>query len=128
MSEQERRSARVRTFLGAQIVFNNRNSTFQCQIRNISETGAKLEVSDTVSLPNEFELQIPKQGKTYQVRLRWRALDSIGVEFLDINGQPVQARGSSERLADLERENALLHARIEELTRKLEQLAPNNAA
>ena len=120
-----RTTERKRTMLGAQIIFNNRNSTMDCQVRNISPTGARLALSDTVALPEEFDLHVPQKGKTYRARLRWRNNDSIGVELV-ADQAPVPAPRQAQadlalRVAELETENATLRLQIIELLRKLEE-------
>ena len=120
-----RTSERKRTMLGAHIIFNNRNSTMDCQVRNISPTGARLALSDTVALPEEFDLHVPQKGKTYKAKLRWRNKDSIGVELVADQAsapppRPAQA-DLALRVAELETENATLRLRVHELQRKLEE-------
>ena len=124
-----RTTERKRTMLGTQIIFNNRNSTMDCQVRNISPTGARLALSDTVALPEEFDLHVPQKGRTYRARLRWRDKDSIGVELV-ADQAPVQAPAQAprqaqadlaRRVAELETENATLRLRVIELMGKLEE-------
>lgn len=80
---QERRSStRVRSFLGGKIVFNNPNSTIDCLVRNVSSTGARVLLSDTVTIPDEFDLHIARKGQSYRARLAWRKVDEFGVEFI----------------------------------------------
>lgn len=117
-----RRAERVRTLLGAQIVFNHQNSTLDCQIRNISSDGAKLIVSSMVALPEEFSLSIPQKGRAYRARLRWRIDDTAGVEFLDSENAERAAEPSSDRMRSLETENEALRQKINELTARLAQL------
>ncbi len=133
-----RTSERIRSFLRAQIIFNNRMSTIDCIIKNISATGAKIALNDTFAVPTEFDLYIPQKSRGHHARLVWRDKDSIGVEFMD--GQPAAvsatvapeppAIGGETRLRDLEVQNAELKARIRALCRRLEDLGqdPNNVA
>ena len=124
-----RTSERKRTMLGAHIIFNNRNSTMDCQVRNISPTGARLALSDTVALPEEFDLHVPQKGKTYRAKLRWRNNDSVGVELV-ADQAPAQAPPQAprqaqadlgQRVAELETENATLRLQVFELLRKFEK-------
>ena len=115
-----RSSERVRAFLGAQILFNNHNSTVDCQIRNISAGGAKLLVSSTVSVPQEFELSVPQKGRTFRCRLRWRIQDAVGVEFLDAaSAYDLQAAVAAERVRSLETENEGLRRQVADLSARL---------
>jgi hypothetical protein len=115
---EARRSERVRTLLGAEIIFNNRRSTISCVIKNISSTGAKLALADARTVPNEFELYIPQKGRSYRARLVRYDSEGIGVEF-----HPADVDKSSEaRLRELETENAQLKARIRILSKRLADL------
>ena len=121
--QDTRSNGRNRAMLGAQIVYNNRQSTLDCQIRNISDKGARLSLSDTVTVPDEFDLLVPHRGRTYRARLRWRARDSIGVEFAMSEEPAARAEHTfdpAHRIAELETENARLQAKIAELSRLLE--------
>jgi hypothetical protein len=117
-----RRAERVRTLLGAQIVFNNQNSTLDCQIRNISAEGAKLIVSSTVAVPEEFRLNVPQKGRTFQARLRWRIDDTIGVEFVGADRAEHAAEPSNDRVRSLEAENEALRHKVRELTNYIAKL------
>ena len=78
----EKRSApRLRSFLKGKAVFNNRQSTLDCLVRDISATGARLEVSNAVLLPDVFDLYVPQKETTYRARITWRGEGEIGVEF-----------------------------------------------
>ncbi len=69
MSEA-RRSERIRAFLGAKIIFNNRMSIVDCVVRNISATGAKLALAGSLPITGEFALQIPQKGMRYTFWIR----------------------------------------------------------
>jgi hypothetical protein len=138
MSEELRTNERIRSFLRGQIIFNNRMSTIECIIKNISSTGAKIALSDTLAVPNEFEVYIPNKRRGHRARLVWRDKDSIGVHFTEpqraekphIASQPSTAETPASRLHELEVQNAQLKARIRELSKRLEDLGqdPNIVA
>ncbi|MGA3304205.1 MAG: PilZ domain-containing protein [Methylovirgula sp.] len=128
----KRASDRIRSFLRAQIIFNNRMTTIDCIIKNISATGARIALNDTLAVPTEFEIYIPQRGCSHHARLVWRDRDSIGIDFTDVQ-QPTPAApapaapephafGGEARLRELEVQNAELKARIRKLTQKLEDL------
>jgi len=114
----DRKLDRVKAMLGARIVFNNGNSTIDCLIRNISRIGAKLALSSSVSLPEEFDIDVPQKGKVYRARLCWREADAAGIEFVLDASETV--RGGGSRVAELETENAALKLRLLELSNRLE--------
>jgi hypothetical protein len=128
-----RANERIRAFLRAQIIFNNRMSTIDCIIKNISPAGAKIALNDTLAVPTEFDLYIPQKGRTHHARLVWRDRDAIGVSFADTQAPaapsaaaPASAEaaetGIEARLRELELQNAELKARIRALSRRLEDL------
>ncbi len=115
-----RKLERSRSILGATIVYNNRNSTIECQIRNISRSGAKLSISHSVGLPEEFDVEVPQKGKTYRARLCWRDEFSAGIEFiLEANHEDAE---QNNRVAELEAENTILRLRLIDLREKLAEL------
>jgi PilZ domain len=117
---ETRKVERARAILGAHIIFNNRNSTIDCQIRNISRVGAKLVLSSSVSLPDEFDIDVPQKGKVYRARLCWRDETSAGIEFV-LDATEANAEADHKlRVAQLETENNALRLRVLELTQKLE--------
>ena len=117
--DQARESERVRTFLKALIEFNKGASKIDCVVKNISDTGAKLEVTSAVSLPIEFSLDIPHRGKRHRAKLMWREKDAVGVHFVPLDGRDA---APTRETSSLETENARLHARVRDLTRRLEDL------
>ena len=121
---EPRKSPRARTMLGAQIIFNNRSSTVDCQIRNMSEEGAKIIIHDHLSIPQRFEFHVPQKGRSFKAKVIWRQDSEAGLEFLQDNA--VQATASSatnlsERLKELETENASLRRRVTDLQARLDR-------
>lgn len=115
---ERRHHIRSRTFIGAQIIFNQRRSTLDCTVRNLSEDGALLVLSDAVATPELFELYFPLKRESRMARARWRDGSRQGVEFTRAakeDSQPVQL-DLLRRLKQLEQENTLLKARIAQLT------------
>jgi hypothetical protein len=117
------RAERVRTILGARAIFNGGRSVFDCQIRNISETGARLTLNEGLSLPGSFDLEIPTRNKTYRALLRWRTKDAAGVQFVDDSVKGAIEQGTAaEELLTLRNENAALKRRVADLVRRLTEL------
>ena len=119
MMVEARRSERVRSFLRARILFNNGASTIDCMIKNISTHGAKIEIAHSMSVPTDFDLEVPQRGRTYRAKMMWRAADSIGVEFAE-NG--VTAENAQATIQRLETENRKLRSSVTLLTKRLEDL------
>jgi PilZ domain-containing protein len=65
---EARRSERLKSLLRARIVFNAGSSTIECVIKNVSAHGMRLEIADGLSVPGEFDLEVPHKGRTYRTR------------------------------------------------------------
>jgi hypothetical protein len=120
----ERRVApRQRSFLHGRIIFNNRRSSVDCLIRDISDRGAKLKFSEAVAIPEVIELFIPSKDETYKARVQWRSGDEAGVEFdaadrVRLHGHDTAVGAAGDlvaRIVRLEAEIATLHRRVNEL-------------
>jgi uncharacterized small protein (DUF1192 family) len=123
MSER-RRWARQKSFLRGCVYFNNRRAALDCLIRDISEHGARLIFSSTVSTPDEVDLYIPQKEQTLRAHVHWRHGDEIGVAFSDTARAPVRPLDVGE-LAERVR---TLEAEIVSLKRMVKRLKADAAA
>jgi len=80
MSNERRSMARHRVLKGGSISFGH-GASIDCQVRNISKTGALLEVETSIGVPDQFTLVIPKDTVSLSSRVKWRRGQRIGVEF-----------------------------------------------
>ena len=123
----ERRSAsRQKSFLQGRIIFNNRRTSVDCLIRDISEHGAKLKFPSLIATPDVLELYIPVKDQTYQAKVEWRNADEIGVCFDSDEDAPPLAPGaatgdSTARILKLEHDVASLQRKFNELQATLRQ-------
>ena len=125
MSEA-RKSERVRSLLSARIVFGNNSSTLDCVVKNFSTAGARLQISDTLALPTEFDLFIPHRGRSYRARIIWRGEDLLGAEFIDPHSgdhAPIAHEAEADQIDRLMKENAKLRAQVLELKQRVAQLS-----
>lgn len=118
MSEH-RKETRQRVFLKGRIVFNNGSSSFDCLVRDMSSSGARLVMSDATTLPEVFDLYIPQKDRTYRATLRWRREDGIGVTF----EEPARTAG-----APAAPDPATTEASMSLLLRRVSELETENAA
>src|SRR6202167_2056111 len=135
-TENMRSAERIRSFLRAQIIFNNRMSTIDCIIKNISATGARIALNDRLAVPTGFDRYIRQKGRAHHARLVWRDRDSIGVEFTDAQVAPTLSAATAEpsmmgteaKLRELEHQNAELKNRVRALSKRLADLGqdPSN--
>jgi hypothetical protein len=112
----KRSMVRSRSYLTGKIVYNHGACTLECVVRNMSATGAKLQVSEAVTVPAEFDLVLSHNDQR-RASLRWRSGDEVGVEFVSAGaaaGRPGRTIDDMQRrIEDLEEENARLRALIE---------------
>jgi hypothetical protein len=77
---QEKRTIfRKRVLKTAQIVLSEKAPKLDCSIRNLSDTGACLQVSTTYGIPTNFEIII--EGTRRHCHSVWRTDTKIGVMF-----------------------------------------------
>jgi hypothetical protein len=115
MSER-RQTLRARTILGGVISFNKRRSTLDCNVRNFSPKGARVEFTNTAVLPDEFDLTIARKDATFRARTVWRDEDTAGVVFLDQSVSDVVPLDWARKLKAIETKNKALRQRIADLS------------
>jgi hypothetical protein len=77
--ERARVAPRQRVLKSGIIEFDG--GTIDCVIRNVSETGAALEVASPVGIPAEFNLRISGDRTRQSCQVVWRKEKRIGVRF-----------------------------------------------
>jgi len=79
--EEKRKSPRRRVLKEGKIVFPDALCLMDCMIRDTSDGGAKLIVSNTLAIPHSFQLYEKSSGKLYPASIAWRQCNAIGVRF-----------------------------------------------
>jgi PilZ domain len=74
------KSPRFRMLKGAQIASPTAGVSIKCIVRNLSQTGAKIEVYEPV--PESFELIFDCNEARRNCRVMWRTKIHIGVKFI----------------------------------------------
>jgi hypothetical protein len=77
--DENRKAVRRRVLKSATIEFDN--GAFSCAVRNLSESGAALDVPSSLGIPHEFQLVIQANQMTRNCRVVWRQESRIGVAF-----------------------------------------------
>jgi hypothetical protein len=119
----ERRALiRHKTFIKGRIYFNNRLTSMDCIVRDVTEKGARLQVSESVALPDAFELYLPNKDEHFRAQAEWRRGDQLGVSWTpDLPSRHKSQSGShseqalADRVARLEQEVAALQRRLDNL-------------
>ena len=125
MAEDERRtSARQRTVLRGCVYYDKRSLAADCVVRDVSDGGARIELSENVVIPDVLELYIPKKEETFQARVLWRHGKEIGVAYADSgNGwDRDHGAGNLEATAEQEHRGANLEDRVQKLEAEMVSL------
>jgi len=77
-----RKAPRRRVLKAGLIAFNNRHSTLQCTVRDMSEGGARLLVGGSIAAPDTFELLVELDGLEVSCAVVARATNEVRVKFL----------------------------------------------
>lgn len=115
---ERRASRRQKSFLRGVVYFDKRRSETACLVRDLSEDGARIVLSQTITIPDVIELQIPQRDQTLSARVQWRRADEVGLSF----SKPDTATTPREnqlikRIAELEAEITTLERTIKRLKR-----------
>jgi hypothetical protein len=79
--DEKRGGPRQRVLKSGKIIFAGGSFSVDCTIRNMSDTGARLQVPTTVPIPDRFSL-VDVQARIQRVaKVAWRKGDLIGVRF-----------------------------------------------
>jgi hypothetical protein len=77
--ENKRVAPRRRVLKTGYIVISDKAPKLECTVRNISETGASIQVSTTIGIPSIFDVII--DGARRHCRSVWRTDTKIGIAF-----------------------------------------------
>lgn len=118
--DERRTLTRQKSFLQGRIYFNNRRSSIDCLVRDYSETGARLKLSETITVPEAMELYIPNREEVHRAKVEWRSGNEMGVSFSDEMRSPSIAPDAAQgdlaaRVQKLEGEVAALRRAVTEL-------------
>ena len=80
MNEENRASVRRRALKEARVVLHD-SSTINCILRNLSESGARLEFSDPVTLPDRFDVLLVSANKLVPATRVWERGAAVGIRF-----------------------------------------------
>ncbi|MEQ8479549.1 MAG: PilZ domain-containing protein [Hoeflea sp.] len=76
------RAPRMRVLKGAHAAFNQEFSAIPCTVRDLSETGAKLEFEGGWFVPEQFTLHVDVDGYKVECRRLWHRGRFCGVAFI----------------------------------------------
>jgi len=120
---ERRHSQRQKSFLRGCVYFNKRRNAIDCLIRDISDAGARIIFSDTVSIPDVVDLHIPQKEQTLRAHVQWRHGDEVGLAFPDaIRAADGTPDGElAVRVAELESQVSALRRELKHLRHEIEE-------
>jgi hypothetical protein len=78
--QERRKIVRSRVLKGAKIVLGN-SSLIDCTVRNVTSAGARVQIANTVELPNGLGLTFDGGHSIRPCKVIWRSVTETGVEF-----------------------------------------------
>ena len=114
-----RGSARDKVIYGGVAEIGDGGLSRDCVVRNISDTGARLEFSSAARLPHEqISLKIARKGRSFLARIIWWRDNFVGVAFGPGTSSELPGSDLAERLRKSELKKRQLQRRINKLIRE----------
>jgi hypothetical protein len=82
-SVERRGVLRQRTLLAGRLAYGDPAVTLSCGIRNLSSTGAQIELEGFILLPASLRLLLPREGVAHDATIVWRRGLRMGLAFGD---------------------------------------------
>lgn len=100
-TDEERRVApRNRALKKGVIAFKDRYCSTECMIKNESDNGALLMVSQNQVIPNVFELKVYPERDFRVAEAIWRTPDAMGIRYVEQNNQAPVAQSAPNAHSD----------------------------
>lgn len=116
-AQSDRRQAARRTcLLSGSMRFITRDSTLGCRIRNLSETGARVQVTNSYWVPDRFELEIAHHDIRVPAKVVWRTAEELGIRFEANRRGMMTSAKQEDNVIRLKAERERLQQRVRELT------------
>lgn len=79
--QERRNSTRSRVLKGAKIILGA-SSVIDCVVRNVTNSGARVQIANTVELPDDLGLTFDGGRSIRDCRVVWRTVTETGVKFV----------------------------------------------
>ncbi|MBI5132002.1 MAG: PilZ domain-containing protein [Rhodopseudomonas palustris] len=109
--DDRRKSRRDKVVYGGIAAVNERGSTRDCVVRNISDHGASVEFGSAAGVPEQIALTVPRKARTYPSKIVWRRGNTVGLAF----SESADASELNERLRKSEKKKRELQRKIKVL-------------
>ena len=116
--DERRASRRQKSFLRGVVYFDKRRSETACMVRDLSEDGARIILSRSITIPDFIELKIPQREQMVVARVEWRRADEAGLSFCKADTATTPREDQLvKRIGELEAEIATLQRTIKRFKR-----------
>jgi hypothetical protein len=112
--QDRRERVRDKVLLGGVAEINERGSTMDCVVRNLSESGACVEFDSTTSIPDQMRITIARKGRSFFGEMIWRQANRVGLAFRTMITDAPESDLDA-RLRRSEKKKRQLQRRIKEL-------------
>ena len=82
MVMKKRSASRQKTYMRAFVYFGASPLAVDCLVREMSDSGARIQFSAPPPAIDLIELSIPIKGQKFSAKVIWRAADEIGIAFV----------------------------------------------
>jgi hypothetical protein len=111
-----RQNAREKVIYGGVAEVGEHGATKECVVRNISDTGARIEFDNVVRLPKEqMSLTIARKGRSFLAKIIWWRDNFVGIAFSSEQPYDFPVSDLEERLRKSEQKKRQLQRRIKQL-------------
>jgi hypothetical protein len=110
-----------RCFFRAFVYFAGNHTAVECIVRDISDTGARLQFPRPQKPAQSLDLYIPIKGQSYHSNVRWEDGNELGVAFYTSANAEAENIGIDERMNRLEAEIAVLRQAVKHLQKNTDQ-------
>lgn len=115
--DDQRATDRVETSQRGRILAGG-SPVLDCLIKDLSDSGAKIQVDGALALPPDFHLEMVETGESFHVEIRWRYAHLVGVRFVGADAPAPDEPTRDELMV----ENIKLREVLEMLAMRLTQL------
>jgi hypothetical protein len=112
---ERRQNRRLKSFLRGFVYFDKRRGATSCLVRDLTEEGARIIFSESITIPDVVNLHIPQKEQTLRARVSWRRGDEIGLAFTADMADAPDASELMKRVAQLETEILALRRMVKRL-------------
>ena len=110
-----------RCFFRAFVYFEGGGTAVDCVVRDISETGARLQFAKPQKISEVVDLHIPIKGQSFHAKVRWEDGNEVGVVFHVLVTQNSGDIRPEARIDQLEAEIAMLRRTLKRIVKNTDQ-------